>query len=41
MDLAISKEIILKHGGKIWIESEPGRGSAFFFVFPIVERRIV
>ncbi len=40
LGLAISKEIILKHGGKIWVESELGRGSAFIFVFPIVERRI-
>ncbi len=39
LGLAISKEIIEHHGGKIWIESESGKGSNFKFVLPIVERR--
>jgi two-component system sensor histidine kinase GlrK len=34
LGLAIAKQVITSHGGKIWAESEPGRGSTFIFVLP-------
>lgn len=39
LGLAITREIILAHNGKIWVESAAGKGSVFHFVIPIQDLR--
>lgn len=34
LGLAIVKQMVQAHGGKVWVESEPGKGSIFFAAFP-------
>jgi signal transduction histidine kinase len=41
LGLPISNRLVQAHGGRLWLESTPGHGAAFFFTLPIAARELI
>jgi two-component system phosphate regulon sensor histidine kinase PhoR len=40
LGLSIARHVVEQHGGRIWVESEEGRGSTFSFALPVARERV-